>query len=142
MDSLLSQTCKGLAVRPGKTHGTKHCLASFFQLFSSLFALLIGLIVISFTVKVCAILYDSDCLFVMALVSLLKKYLSAKDTMVPTYYYFGFRKEQGKHCRLRLAISNLNYDLFRRHLLEDPYMFMWIYSRNSRAFPTTLFPLQ
>ena len=24
-----------------------------------------------------------------------------------------------KHCRLRLAISNLNYDLFRRHLLED-----------------------
>ena len=25
-----------------------------------------------------------------------------------------------KHCRLRLAISNLNYDLFRRHLLEDP----------------------
>ena len=40
--------------------------------------------------------------------------------MVPTYYYFGFRMEQVKHCRLRLASSNLNYDLFRRHLLEDP----------------------
>ena len=40
--------------------------------------------------------------------------------MVPIYYYFGSRKEQVKHCRLRLAISDLNYDLFRRHLLEDP----------------------
>ena len=53
-------------------------------------------------------------------VSLLKKYLSTNDTIVPIYYYFGSRKEQVKHCRLRLAISNLNYDLFRRHLLEDP----------------------
>ena len=40
--------------------------------------------------------------------------------MVPIYYYFGSRKEQVKHCRLRLAISDLNYDFFRRHLLEDP----------------------
>ena len=52
--------------------------------------------------------------------SLLNRYLSTNDTMVPVYYYFGSRKEQVKHCRLRLAISNLNYDLFRRHLLEDP----------------------
>ena len=56
----------------------------------------------------------------MASVSMLKKYFSTNDTMVRTYYYFGFRMEQVKHCRLRLAISNLNYDLFRRHLLEDP----------------------
>ena len=34
-------------------------------------------------------------------------------TLVPIYYYFGSRKEQVKHCRLRLAISDLNYDLFR-----------------------------
>ena len=47
-------------------------------------------------------------------------YLSTNDTAVPIYYYFGSRKEQVKHCRLRLAISNLNYDLFRPHLLEDP----------------------
>ena len=53
-------------------------------------------------------------------ISLLKKYLSTNDTMIPVYYYFGTRKEQVKHCRLRLAISDLNYDLFRRHLLEDP----------------------
>ena len=52
-------------------------------------------------------------------ISLLKKYLSTNDTMVPMYYYFGSRKKQVKHCRLRLAISDLNYDLFRRHLLED-----------------------
>ena len=29
--------------------------------------------------------------------------------MIPIYYYFGTRKEQVKHCRLRLAISDLNY---------------------------------
>ena len=40
--------------------------------------------------------------------------------MVPIYYYFGSRTEQVKHCTLRLAISDLNYDLFRRHLLKDP----------------------
>ena len=53
-------------------------------------------------------------------ISLLKKYLSTNHTMVPIYYYFGSRKEQVKYCRLRLAISDLNNDLFRRHLLEDP----------------------
>ena len=40
--------------------------------------------------------------------------------MVPIYYYFGSRKEQVKHCRLRLAVSDLNYDFFRCHLLKDP----------------------
>ena len=53
-------------------------------------------------------------------ISLLKTFLPTSDTMVPIYYYFGSRKEQVKHCRLRLVISDLNYDLFRRHLLEDP----------------------
>ena len=42
------------------------------------------------------------------------------DTMVPICYYCGFRKERVNHCRLRLAISNLNYDLFRCHQLNDP----------------------
>ena len=32
---------------------------------------------------------------------------------------FWLKKGTSKHCRLRPAISNLNYDLFRRHLLED-----------------------
>ena len=39
--------------------------------------------------------------------------------MIPIDYYFDTRKEQVKHCRHRLAISDLNYHLFRRHLLED-----------------------
>ena len=50
----------------------------------------------------------------------LERQLSTNDTMVPIYYYFRSRKEQVKHCRLRLAISDLNYDFFRRHLLKDP----------------------
>ena len=54
-------------------------------------------------------------------ISLLEKVFISDWEVVPIYYYyFGSRKEQVKHCRLRLAISNLNYDLFRRHLLEDP----------------------
>ena len=50
----------------------------------------------------------------------LERQLSTNDTMVPIYYYFGSRKEQVKHCRLRLAVSDLNYDFSRRHLLKDP----------------------
>ena len=46
-------------------------------------------------------------------------YSSTNDTIVSIYYYFGSKKEQIKHCRLRLAITNLNYDLFRRQSLED-----------------------
>ena len=45
--------------------------------------------------------------------------------MVPIYYYFGSRKEQVKHCRLRLAISDLNYDLFRTPLVRRPYNIMF-----------------
>ena len=30
--------------------------------------------------------------------------------------------ERNKYCRLLLGISDLNYDLFRRHLLEDPIL--------------------
>ena len=32
----------------------------------------------------------------------------------------GKRKEQITHCRLRLEISNLNYDLMKRHLTANP----------------------
>lgn len=52
--------------------------------------------------------------------SLLKKYLSENDNKVPLYFYSGTRQEQLLHCRLRLGMSDLNYDLYRRHLLEDP----------------------
>lgn len=42
------------------------------------------------------------------------------DSKVPVYYYYGARKQQIVHCRLRLGVSDLNYDLYRRHLLDDP----------------------
>ena len=45
--------------------------------------------------------------------------MTVNDNMVPIFYYSGSRKEQVKHCRLQTAISNLSYDLFRCHLLED-----------------------
>ena len=53
-------------------------------------------------------------------VSAFKRSLSSQDTVIPSYFYFGNRKEQVVHCRLRLGISDLNYDLFTRHLLTDP----------------------
>ncbi|XP_076452566.1 uncharacterized protein LOC143288125 [Babylonia areolata] len=51
--------------------------------------------------------------------SLLKRYLSSSDTAVPPHYYIGNREEQIHHCRLRLNMSNLNQDLFDRHLRPD-----------------------
>ena len=38
---------------------------------------------------------------------------------VPSYYYSDQRMEQIIHCRLRLQISDLNFDLFNRHLTEN-----------------------
>lgn len=52
--------------------------------------------------------------------SLLKKHLSDSDNNVPSSYYLGARKQQLLHCRLRLGMSDINYDLYRRHLLNDP----------------------
>ena len=46
--------------------------------------------------------------------------MSAEDPVVPLYYYSGNRKEQIIHTRLRLGVSDLNYDLFNRHLIDDP----------------------
>jgi hypothetical protein len=45
-----------------------------------------------------------------------KRYLSLSDKQVPPYYYFGERKQQIIHCRLRIEMSNLNNDMFNRHL--------------------------
>ena len=50
----------------------------------------------------------------------LKHYLSSLDTLIPSYYYRGKRREQVLHCKLRLGISDLNYDLCRRHLSCNP----------------------
>ena len=42
------------------------------------------------------------------------------DNNVPNYYYLGKRTEQIIHCRLRLEMSDLNFDLFSRHLIDNP----------------------
>ena len=52
-------------------------------------------------------------------ISELRRYLSFSDTTVPSYYYEGKRKEYIAHCRLRLEMSKLNYDLKTRHLTAD-----------------------
>ena len=48
-----------------------------------------------------------------------KCYLTNNDTKVSSYYYSGKRMEQIIHCRLRLQMSQLNFDLFNRHLTEN-----------------------
>ena len=46
------------------------------------------------------------------------------DKNVPNYYsnyyYLGKRTEQIIHCRLRVEMSDLNFDLFSRHLTDNP----------------------
>ena len=45
-----------------------------------------------------------------------KKYLTRNDHHIPPYYYIGERPAQIVHCKLRLNMSDLNYDLYNRHL--------------------------
>ena len=52
-------------------------------------------------------------------ISEFKRFLSSSDTCVPLYYYVGDRKEQILHCRLRLGMSDLQNDLYNRHLSVD-----------------------
>ena len=45
-----------------------------------------------------------------------KHFISRNDTNHPPVFYNGSRKAQITHCKLRLGISDLNYDLLNRHL--------------------------
>ena len=47
-----------------------------------------------------------------------KRYLRRDDTTVPPHFYIGNRKEQIIHCKLRIGMSDLQYDLFNRHLSD------------------------
>ena len=49
-------------------------------------------------------------------VSALKRHLSTTDSIVPKYYYLANRLSEAIMCKLRLEMSDLQYDLFRRHL--------------------------
>ena len=48
-----------------------------------------------------------------------KRLISLSAKPVPHDYYIGNRQAQIVHCRLRLGISNLKFDLVSRHLEED-----------------------
>ena len=48
-----------------------------------------------------------------------KRYLSENDVTVPPFYYSTNRKAEIIHCKLRLEISDLNSDLYKRHLTGD-----------------------
>ena len=52
-------------------------------------------------------------------ISAFKRQLSRQDYIVPPYYYTGVRDQQIIHCRLRLKMSDLKYDLFNRHLSDS-----------------------
>lgn len=53
-------------------------------------------------------------------ISAFKHYLTKEDSVVPHYYYYGKRKQQIIHCRLRNNMSELNEDLYKRHLRDSP----------------------
>ena len=48
-----------------------------------------------------------------------KRFLSENDTIVPPIYYSTNRISEIIHCKLRLEISDLNSDLFKRHLTAN-----------------------
>ena len=52
-------------------------------------------------------------------ISSFKRKICAGDPLVPPYYYIGSRKPQTVHCKLRLNMSDLNNDLFLRHISEN-----------------------
>ena len=53
-------------------------------------------------------------------ISQLKYFLSKDDTVCPPRLYLGERKTQINHCRLRIGMSDLKFDLLNRHLTDDP----------------------
>ena len=52
-------------------------------------------------------------------VALFKRHLALNDVTVPPYYFSHDRFSEIIHCKIRLEISDLNGDLFKRHLTND-----------------------
>ena len=48
-----------------------------------------------------------------------KRHLRSDDTIVPPFYYSTNRMSEIIHCKIRLEISDLNSDLFKRHLTNN-----------------------
>ena len=49
----------------------------------------------------------------------LKYQLRKHDPSVPPYFYIGKRLAQIIHCRIRLNMSELNFDMYNRHLSDN-----------------------
>ena len=56
---------------------------------------------------------------VLTSISAFKRYLTRTDITIPSYYYIGDRIPQIIHCKLRLSMSDLKFDLFNRHLSDE-----------------------
>ena len=48
-----------------------------------------------------------------------RKLLDRDNILVPNYYFFGIRKSQIMHVRLRLQCSSLESDLYKNHLSDN-----------------------
>ena len=69
-------------------------------------------------------------------ISQVKHFLSRNDTNPPPFFYIGSRKAQIIHCKLRLGISDLNYDLLNRHLTTNS---SWIVQKEKKHLNTTFY---
>ena len=67
-------------------------------------------------------------------ISAFKHYLARDDPKVPLYLYSGDRIPQILHCKLRLRMSDLNSDLFRRHLTQDKRCSCGFRDENAKHF--------
>ena len=64
----------------------------------------------------------------------LKHFLAREDPIVPSYFYYGERMQQIIHCKLRLQMSDLNSDLVKRHLLDNPACTCGYHSETANHF--------
>lgn len=48
-----------------------------------------------------------------------KRHLKSSDENIPPFYYSTIRFSEIVHCKIRLEISDLNSDLFKRHLTDN-----------------------
>ena len=67
-------------------------------------------------------------------ISTFKHYLVRDDPKVPLYLYSGDRIPQILHCKLRLRMSDLNSDLYRRHLTQDKRCSCGFRDENAKHF--------
>ena len=63
-----------------------------------------------------------------------KQQLAINDVRVPTYYYCFDRIAEIIHCKIRLEMSDLKGDLFKRHLTDDKTCDCGFFEENARHY--------